>query len=126
MADESIAGGFTEIAQRRDRVYATTDREVARAWASAWRNPATGRQGYGSLYRVEMPEGVEPDDDFLSLPGFSFQAPHAVVVAVYDAAVSPDNGRGYKALERAIAAHTAAKADTKDRHSGRPHRPPSE
>lgn len=66
----------------------------------------------GSLYRVEA-ETLEPDDDLLSLPGLSFQAPRARVLVVYDAHVAyhPRFGR---VLEKVLADHEAAKTKRLD------------
>ncbi|TGN32999.1 hypothetical protein [Aeromicrobium chenweiae] len=110
MADESIAGGLICISQRRDRVYVTTDRELARVYAGTWRNPDTAELGRGALYRVEVKEGLEEDEDLLSLPGLSFQAPSATVIAVYDAAVKPDAPKYGRVLKRTLDDHAAAKA----------------
>ncbi|TFF04362.1 hypothetical protein [Cellulosimicrobium funkei] len=78
---------MTEIAQRDDRVYLTSDRELARAWAGLW-TPDGEHFGNGSLYQVDAElAALEPDEDLLSLEGVSFQVPRAVVRVVYDAAV---------------------------------------
>jgi hypothetical protein len=82
----SLEAGLGEIGQRDDRVYVTTDRELARAWAGVW-TPDGVHHGGGSLYRVEATD-LEPDDDLLSLPGLSYQTPRAQVLAVYDAHVA--------------------------------------
>jgi len=102
----SIEAGMTEIGQRDDRVYVTSDRDLARAWAGIW-TPDGVRHGGGSLYRVE-PEGLEPDDDLLSLPGLSFQAPRAQVVVVYDAHVAY-HPRFVRVLQKVLADHEVAK-----------------
>lgn len=111
MADQSMAGGFTCIAQRRDRVYATTNREFARTYAGVWLNPITQSFGYGSLYRVEMEDDAEADTDLLSLPGLSFQAPRAKVISVYDAAVKPQPEKFNRLISQILRNHAAAKAN---------------
>lgn len=65
---------------RRDRVYFTTDRELARVFASL----ETERIGRGALYQVR-PEGVaQPDPDFEPV---SWQSRSAVIVAVAESDV---------------------------------------
>lgn len=98
----SIAAGLDSIAHRRDRVYLTVDRELARVWAGQWIS-VEGRVGHGWLYRVSAEvELLEPDADLLSLPGLSFQAPEAVVDRVYERAVSPGQAAFRRTLERVI------------------------
>lgn len=105
--DMSVESGMTEIAQRDDRVYVTTDRELARAWAGVW--TADGiHHGGGTLYRVDA-DDLEPDGDLLSLPELSFQAPRARVVAVYDSHV-PYSPKFRRTLQRVLDEHAAAKA----------------
>jgi len=75
----SMAEGLDDIAYRSDRIYLSTDRELARIWAGQWTD-LDGRVGYGWLYRVEVDvDALEPDEDLLSLPGLSYQAPRATV-----------------------------------------------
>jgi hypothetical protein len=102
----SVEAGMTEIAQRADRVYITTDRNLARAWAGIW--TSDGKQhGGGTLYQVEA-DDLEPDEDLLSLPGRFFQAPRARVKCVYDAYVPFKPGFG-QVLQKLVDEHVAAK-----------------
>lgn len=79
-----MTAGLGDIAYRPDRVYLSADRELARIWGAGYWTNADGRVGYGWLYRVEVDVGsLEPDEDLLSLPGLSFQAPSATVSSVY-------------------------------------------
>lgn len=102
----SREGGLDQIGQRLDRVYMTTDKSVAKAYASLW-TPDGEKHGGGCLYVVEA-DDLEPDDDLLSLPGF-FQAPRATVVTVYDPHVAYDPKCG-KVFDRVLADLAAAKA----------------
>jgi hypothetical protein len=74
----AAAAGF-DCAQRTDRVYLTTDREDAKVYAFLYPR--------GSLYRVQPDDPLEPDLD-CTVPGLSWQAPGATVLAVYDACVT--------------------------------------
>lgn len=66
---------------RRDRVYLTRDRELARAYAYSWEWDQLGR---GALY-IARPVGPSwPDPDLLD---HSIECERAEVVAVYDPAV---------------------------------------
>lgn len=99
---------MTEIAQRDDRVYLTSDRELARAWAGLW-TPDGEHFGNGSLYQVDAELAVlEPDEDLLSLQGVSFQVPRAVVRVVYDAAV-PYSEKHLHVLETLLHRHKRAR-----------------
>ncbi len=105
----SLEEGIGNISQRGDRVYVTSDRELALAWAGLW-TPDGRKHGNGSLYQVEVEPGLlELDEDLLSLPDLSFQAPRAQVKTVYRALVrfSPKHG---KVLQGALDNHAAAKA----------------
>lgn len=97
-----------KIAQRSDRVYVTTDRNLARAWAGIW--TIDGKQhGGGTLYQVEVDvDELEPDDDLLSLPGRFFQAPQARVTCVYDAYVGFHDRFG-RVIQQLVDEHAAAK-----------------
>lgn len=65
---------------REDRVYLTTDVEIARMYAGL--HPDGTRKRGGDLYRV-TPEGpVEPDPDWLGGPGMSVQAVAAWVLGI--------------------------------------------
>ena len=67
------------------RVYFTTDRELARAWAMHLEI-----EGGGSLYRVRpaQPSSLEPDPDYL---GVGFSARRAVVLEVVEDLVVMDD-----------------------------------
>jgi hypothetical protein len=70
---------------RSDRVYATTDRNLASAFAGYWtREPR--RPGGGWLYEVELEDG-EDDSDFPSLVGVSYQARRGRIIAVVQTGV---------------------------------------
>lgn len=65
-------------AVRRDRVYLTTSRDVAKVYAAFYPD--------GTLYQV-IPDGeLEPDPDCM-VPGVSWQCPVARVLRVVDVAV---------------------------------------
>jgi hypothetical protein len=67
----SIEAGLGETAQRPDRVYVTTNRDLAREYAWLW-TPDGVHHGKGALYRVSVElEDLEPDEDLLSLTGLS-------------------------------------------------------
>jgi hypothetical protein len=70
-------GGDAETT-RRDRVYVTSDRQVAAAYAALFPN--------GALYEVEPVGPVEPDPDCL-VPGLSARCLSARVVRVADPVV---------------------------------------
>jgi hypothetical protein len=106
----SLQEGQTEIGQRPDRVYVTTDRELAWAYASAW--TLDGRvAGGGSLYLVEVFD-PEPDADLLSLPGVSYQAASASILEVAERGISLDVTRCARAFQRVLEAHARAKNDS--------------
>jgi hypothetical protein len=80
-----VGSTVTEIAAaigaghvRADRVFVTSDRQVARAYAALKPN--------GALYRVEAVAGLEPDPDCL-VDGLSWQCVSARVVSVVDPVV---------------------------------------
>lgn len=105
----SMRQGMTQIGQTADRVYVTTDRDLAAAYASLWSLDGA-QQGGGALYRVTAEEAdLEADADLLSLPGVSFQAPAAEVLSVYNAHVPFDEERSRRAIQRVLSAHDAAK-----------------
>jgi hypothetical protein len=65
---------------RRDRVYLTTDVEVARMWAGL--HPDGNHKRGGDVYRV-VPDGdLEPDLDYQGGDGASVQAASALVVGI--------------------------------------------
>lgn len=74
--------GLANPNYRTDRVYATSDRALAEAFAAYWtREPK--RKGGGWVYRVEFDDSsIEDDADFPSLSGVSFQAPKGRIVEV--------------------------------------------
>ena len=74
-------------AQRTDVVYMTTDRAIARGYAAFYPN--------GALYQVEPDGAPEPDPDCL-MPGVSWQAPAARVLAIIDAVVLLNSRRAEK------------------------------
>lgn len=105
----SVEAGLSRVAHRRDRVYLAAGRELARVWAGQWEN-AGGRVGYGWLYRVSVDDlFLEPDEDLLSLPDVSFQAPEARVEKVYEKAVAPNQPAFRRTLQRTLAGLAAAK-----------------
>lgn len=65
-------------ARRTDRVYLTTDRQIARAYAAFYRD--------GALYEVGPAGPLEPDPD-CTTPGLSWQCEAATVLVVVDPAV---------------------------------------
>src|SRR5262245_49524336 len=105
--DISVEEGLSHIAQRDDRVYVTTDRTLARAWAGLWTPDGRTYPG-GTLYRVDATD-LEPDEDLLSLHGLSYQVPHATVIAVYDAHVPHDRVRQLAVLQRVLEQHERMK-----------------
>lgn len=96
---ESVRAGFGNVTQRNDRVYVTTDRELAHACAGVWTADGVSVGG-GVLYRVQAFGDLEPDEDLPGL-GISFQLPGAVVLAVIDAYVRRDDAR-YGATLRSV------------------------
>jgi hypothetical protein len=92
----SLAAGLGTVRQRDDRVYITTDRDLARACAGVWSLDGETIGG-GVLYRVEPMGDPDPDDD---LPGLaiSFQVPSARVLAVVDAYVARNDSKYAKKL----------------------------
>ena len=97
---QSIEQGQRDIAQRLDRVYVTTDRHLALAYASTW-SPDGRRYLGGSLYLVDSDE-LEPDEDLLSLPGVSFQVRSARVIAVAKAKVRFDRERSLQKMNEIV------------------------
>ena len=97
---QSIEQGQRDIAQRLDRVYVTTDRHLALAYASTW-SPDGRRCLGGSLYLVDSDE-LEPDEDLLSLPGLSFQTRSARVIAVAKARVRFDRERSLQKIGEVV------------------------
>ena len=95
----SVAAGMGNITGRHDRVYVTSDRELARACAGALEHD-DGIIGGGVLYQVEPVGELEPDPDLPGL-GISFAVPEALVVAVLDAYVRRDDNR-YAAKFQAV------------------------
>ena len=66
---------------RADRVYFTTDRELARAFAAMVRVGA----GHSALYRVQPLDEMEVDPDF---PSVGFQAKQALILEVAETDVT--------------------------------------
>jgi hypothetical protein len=105
----SLEEGLGKIGQRRDRVYVTTRRALAKAYAGLW-TPDGQRHGGGTLYRVDVePDDLEPDEDVLSVPGLCYQAVCATVVRVYDPHVRYDSKFG-REMEKVVNELEAAKA----------------
>lgn len=97
---QSIEQGQRDIAQRLDRVYVTTDRHLALAYASTW-SPDGRRCSGGSLYLVDSDE-LEPDEDLLSLPGVSFQVRSARIIAVAKVRVPFDRERSLLKMSEVV------------------------
>lgn len=94
--------GIPDPNYRRDRVYATTDRDLAHAFAGSWsKNP--NHTGRGCLYEVEFDE-PEDDADLPHLPGVSYQAPRGRIAAVAQTNVVWQERRHLKVLARVQAA----------------------
>ncbi|MGH7108667.1 MAG: hypothetical protein ACREFT_19405 [Acetobacteraceae bacterium] len=77
----AVRDWFGPDLNRPDRVYLTSDRELARGYA-AYCGWSFG--GHGALYVAEPEGGAEPDAD---MPWVSVQCPRARIVRVYDPAV---------------------------------------
>ena len=78
----SRSEGHEDISYRDDRVYITTDRRLATAFAAYW-SSKVNQIGLGWLYAVQAAaDDLEPDTDLLSSPGLSFQVPSALVTRV--------------------------------------------
>lgn len=97
---QSIEQGQRDIAQRLDRIYITTDRHLALAYASTW-SPDGRRCRGGSLYLVDSDE-LEPDEDLLSLPGLSFQVRSARIIAVAKVRVAFDRERSLHKMSEVV------------------------
>lgn len=109
-ADQSAEAGLSQISQRRDRVYVTTDRELAKVFARQWFD-GTRVRSHGWLYLVEVEQAdLEDDDDLRSLPGVSYQAATGFVLAVKDRGVRDDPSASRRALERVLGAHAQARS----------------
>ncbi|RCG27233.1 hypothetical protein DQ384_26305 [Sphaerisporangium album] len=86
MGFDPHANGVEADRMRSDRVYLTTDRGLARAYAACWITQTGGeyRLGRGALY-VARPVGESwPDPD---MPDGCIECDRAEIVTVYDAAV---------------------------------------
>lgn len=108
----TLDGGLTDIAQRPDKVYLTSDVKLARVYAGMWTDPTAKAQraGGGSVYEVEVEDGsLEPDEDLKSLPGVSFQADSAVIVRVQYKQVSFNKEQFAKKLNNVLRDHERAK-----------------
>jgi hypothetical protein len=104
----SLGYGLTQIGQRDDRVYLTSDKELARAYAGMWTRQGGGMGG-GSLYKVATDDPLDPDADLLSLPDISFQVASARVVEVYNAYVPCDRRKFERLFRRLLAELERAK-----------------
>ena len=102
--------GVTDpVAQRADRVYVTSDRQLAQVFASDWSGNGIDF-GRGWLYLVSVdPDELEPDADLVSLPGVSFQCPSARIERVWQRDVKPTPKRSRQHLDELLARHSAAK-----------------
>ncbi|MDN3905783.1 hypothetical protein [Arthrobacter sp. YD2] len=107
----TLESGLTEIAQRSDRVYMTSDIKLARAYAAMWTDPVTGAQrGGGSVYQVEVVDGsLEPDEDLLSLAGLSYQAKTAMILRVWHRSVPLNAKHVQKKMRAVMREHERAK-----------------
>ena len=76
LADYSEELGAAHV--RRDRVYLTTGRDVAKVYAAFYPD--------GALYEVQPDGELAPDEDCL-VPGVSFECPAARVLRVIDPVV---------------------------------------
>ena len=111
----TLDGGLTDIAQRPDKVYLTSDVKLARVYAGMWTDPTAKAQraGGGSVYEVEVEDGsLEPDEDLKSLPGVSFQADSAVIVRVQYKQVSLNKEQFAKKVNNVLRDHERAKGES--------------
>lgn len=110
--ESTVNQGATDpIAQRRDRVYLTTELDLARVFASDWTIDGSD-PGYGWIYEVEVdPNELEPDADLLSLPGVSFQCGSALVTRIWQRDVKPTPARSRVYLEGLLERHATAKLE---------------
>jgi hypothetical protein len=110
----TLNGGLTDIAQRPDKVYLTSDVKLARVYAGMWTDPTAKAQraGGGSIYEVEVEDGsLAPDEDVKSMPGVSFQADSAVIVRVQHKHVPFNKEQFAKKLNDVLRAHARAKGE---------------
>ena len=77
--DEETAAKVARV-HRKDRVYLTTDPNIARLCAAL--APNSRRRYGGDVYAVEPIGAVEPDPDYLSDDGASVQAARALIIRV--------------------------------------------
>jgi len=78
LSEHAAQLGADSYATRRDLVYVTTERQIARAYAAFYPD--------GALYRVIAVSPVDPDPDH-SIPGISWQCPEAIITQVIDPVV---------------------------------------
>lgn len=107
--------GYDIALTRPDRVYFSSDREFARAFAGRIqiRDTSTGMvYQQGALYRVEPVGEVEPDPDFKN--GQSWCAPSARIVAVEDPSVLLDMYEANSRLGRHLAWADGSAVYTRD------------
>ncbi|MGJ9402889.1 hypothetical protein [Arthrobacter sp. KK5.5] len=103
--------GANQIAQRTDKVYLTTDLELAQVYAGLWTAEGADQAGGGSVYQVEVRDGsMESDQDLLSSAGVSYQADSAVVIAVWNRSVAFKKEKFAKKLKKVLSEHERAKA----------------
>ena len=78
----SAGEGLDKISYRADRVYLTTDRDLAAAFAGLW-TKQPHLDGKGWLYAVEVEENdLAQDGDLLSSPGLSYHVASARISAI--------------------------------------------
>ena len=81
--------GMEADRSRTDRVFLTSARDMARAYAGAW--ALSGRGPHGTLYQAAPAPDAEPDPDFEEdFPGLCVQAPYASVLAVAERRITID------------------------------------
>jgi hypothetical protein len=95
--------GMSNITQRLDRVYLTSDRELARACASVW-SPDEDKEsaGGGVLYVVQAVDPLEPDDDLPVPAGLSYQTASARVLKIYDPHVARNDAKTGRKLRSVL------------------------
>ncbi|MCP2030350.1 hypothetical protein L1277_000414 [Okibacterium sp. HSC-33S16] len=117
--DAELLGPEAKITQRADRVYVTTNRQLAQVFASNWSLDGA-RFGFGTLYRVTVPvEDLEQDEDLPFLPGH-FQCAFATVEKVWQLRVKRAPAFATQVLNATLKAHEEAVRDTGDSTESKP------
>ncbi|CAN7241386.1 hypothetical protein LJR078_001032 [Arthrobacter sp. LjRoot78] len=126
--ESQVASGANKIAQRPDKVYLTTDVELARVYAELWTADETDVPGGGSVYQVVVEDGsMEPDQDLLSSEGLAFQSNSAVIQRIHDKKVVPNPKKISKKLSKVMRQHEKANAartlslEEANKHDEAPH-----